>query len=239
MLRFIPILSSLGARCFVQAHPTLRTLVQRSLPGIDVIARNQCPSGIDSRTPVMSLPLAMRIRGEADIPRAVPYVRADDGKAALWAKRLGGGLRVGLVWRGNPKHLNDANRSARLEDVEPLLGCEAVRFVTLQKALTDAESAILSRHAGLAVLDGELETLDDTAAVISVLDAVITVDSALAHLAGALGKPVWVMLAFSPEWRWMLGRGDSPWYPSARLFRQRSRGDWAGVGPRSSAAQRR
>ena len=155
------------------------------------------------------------------------------------------GEALGRRLEGRPRLARQSEAPERCQPFGPAgghrsaAGLRGVRFVTLRKGLTEAETGLLSKHPGIAVLDGEREKLDDTAAVISVLDAVITVDSALAHLAGALGKPVWVMLAFRPEWRWMLGRSDSPWYPSARLFRQRSRGDWAGVVERLAAELRR
>jgi len=229
--RYVPRLEALGAKCWIHAPASLQALVQRSFPHTSVIPRNWWPDQIELRVPVMSLPLATHTFSEADIPRVVRYLAADERQVAQWAARLSsaGAPRVGLVWRGNPSHRNERNRSAPLEAFAPLLSRAGVRFVTLQKNLTDPEREILSRYANVTVLDEELRTFDDTAAAMSTLDIVISVDSAPAHLAGALGRTTWILLPFSPEWRWMLGRSDSPWYPTARLFRQRSIGDWAGV----------
>ena len=230
-LRYVPLLEGLGAQCWIHALASLLSLVQRSFPRSTVIARNWWPHEIELRIPVMSLPLAMQTFAESDIPRVVPYLVADEGRKAHWAALLAdpGRPRVGLAWRGNPGHRNERNRSARLEDLVPLLSRTDVRFVTLQKDLSAAERKILAAHPNVTVLDAELETFDDTAAVACNLEAVVSVDSSPAHLAGALGRPVWVMLPCSPEWRWGLERSDSPWYPQARLFRQAAPGDWNSV----------
>ena len=137
-------------------------------------------------------------------------------------------LEVG-VWRGDSKRKNDANRSVKLETLIPLIARKEIRFAALQKGVTEGEYRELVRHDNVIAFDQELESFDDAAAVVSVLDAVISVDSAPAHLSGALGKTTWVLLPYCPDWRWQLARSDCPWYPSARLFRQGSSGDWAGV----------
>jgi hypothetical protein len=128
-------------------------------------------------------------------------------------------LRVGLVWSGNPAHLNDHNRSVPFTMLAPILDCDA-RFVSLQKDVRPSDRVALDASGGVIDLTAEIADFVDTAALISCLDLVLTVDTSVAHLAGALGKPTWIMLPCTPDYRWLLGRDDSPWYPSVRLFRQ-------------------
>src|SRR5262249_52983996 len=158
------------------------------------------------------------------------YLKVDPAAAARWRNRIGtaGGLNVGLVWAGNPQHKNDRNRSIVFEGLAPLLDVAGVRWFSLQ---VGERSADLARApAGrIASLADRLVDFAASAAASDALDLVITVDTAAAHLAGALGKPVWVLLPFVPDWRWMIERDDSPWYPTARLFRQPARGDWESV----------
>jgi ADP-heptose:LPS heptosyltransferase len=154
-----------------------------------------------------------------------------EARLAPWGRRLGEGpgLTVGIAWSGRSDHRNDANRSIALARLAPLFGVPDVRFVSLQTELRAADAAALPRFPNLAHVGDELADFADTAAVASLVDLVISVDTAAAHLAGALAKPLWVLLPFSPDWRWMLGREDSPWYPTARLFRQSRAGDWDDV----------
>ena len=240
MLRYVPLLEGMGMRCCIQVPAALAALVQRSFPLARTAAPGECPPDAQYRIPMLSLPLAMRTFSEAEIPAAVPYLRVDEGRKAGWVSRLATrrGPLVGLAWRGKPTYRNDRNRSIPLEIMRLLLQHREIQFVALQKDLTDAESGELARHDNVLVLDRELTSFDETAAIVSVLDLVISVDTSLAHLAGALDKAVWVLLAFSPDWRWRLGRSDSPWYPSAKLFRQQATGDWAGCVAAVAAALR-
>jgi len=135
-----------------------------------------------------------------------------------------GGLKVGVVWQGNPKHENDRQRSLPLALLDSLLGLSGVTFYSLQ-----VPAAPLDGNHVLVDLAGLIHDFADTAALVSQLDLVISVDTSVAHLAGALGRPVWLLLPFAPDWRWLLDRGDSPWYPTMRLFRQPVPGDWASV----------
>jgi hypothetical protein len=146
-----------------------------------------------------------------------------------WGALLGAKcrLRIGLAWAGNPKHVRDRERSMRLRDLLPLLDVDAT-FVSLQKQLR-ADDAETLTHCNMLRFGRELGDFSDTAALISQLDLVISVDTSVAHLAGALGKPVWILLTHAPDWRWLLDRDDSPWYPSARLFRQRETREWGSV----------
>lgn len=235
MMRLVPCLEGSGLRCVIQSPPALSALLARSFPNAPVVPLGDCPPDVACRIPVMSLPLALRLFSESDIPAAVPYLVADELKAARWTTRLGAGgaspdmPRVGLVWRGLCTHANDHNRSLALDTLSALFRRTGIQFVTLQKGVTPAESRQLAGHGNVLVVDEALESFDDTAAVMAALDLVISVDSAPAHLAAALGKPTWVLLPFSADWRWGLARDDSPWYPTARLFRQQCVGDWSAV----------
>ena len=178
---------------------------------------------------LMSLP-AIFETGEATIPAEVPYLTPHKALIEQWARRIEGtGFKVGLVWAGRPQHENDRNRSIALGDLAPLGKIRGVSLYSLQKG--PAEDALAKPPKGMTLtpLGGRFADFADTAAAIAGLDLVIAVDTAVAHLAGALGRPVWTLLPHVPDWRWMLERDDSPWYPTMRLFRQERPGDWAGV----------
>ncbi|WP_436566094.1 tetratricopeptide repeat protein [Janthinobacterium sp. HLX7-2] len=231
--RYVPLLRQLGAaKVSVLCHPPLKALLQ-TLPGIDrVLAIGEAvpAEGWDYWVAVLSLPGLCGTTLET-IPVPVPYLQAQPSAADAWAARLSPAsqhtpLRVGLAWKGNPAFENDGERSLPSLDVLAPLGAVAgIQFLSLQKGAGEDEmSAALSLAGGAAAL-GDMA---DTAALIASLDLVISVDTAVAHLAGALGKPCWVLLPdYRADWRWMAGRSDSPWYPSMRLFRQPSLGGWA------------
>ena len=232
MLRYISLLEQNQVKCWIQAPNSLLRLIARSFPCAKLIEQHVCPKGLDYRVPMMSLPLAMRTFSEQAIPKPVPYLEPNDDRVGFWKEQLASARSktVGLVWRGNPNHKNDRLRSASLKDLLPLIAAhESILFVTLQKDLTDAERSALKDCSNVHILDDELADFDETAAVMCNMDIVISVDTAPAHLSGALGKPTWILLSFSGEWRWMVDRTDSPWYPTARLFRQKSTGSWAEV----------
>ena len=175
------------------------------------------------------------------IPAKVPYLDPDPARVAVWRERLDGRLprgkkRVGLAWTGRPTHPNDRRRSMPLARLAPLAGAADVSFVSLQKPLPAADVPSLAMFPGLADISGELTDFGETAALIANLDMVITVDTAMGHLTGALGKPVWILLPKACDWRWMLQRSDSPWYPTARLFRQQTPGAWEPVIAEATAA---
>jgi len=178
--------------------------------------------------PLMSLPRLFATRVDS-IPRNVPYLHPEAQLVEQWARRIEpfhGRLKVGLVWAGRQVHMSDGNRSVELAQLAPLCTSPCL-FFSLQKGAPAAQAT----PAGMTLIDwtGDLRDFADTAAFIANLDLIITVDTAVAHLAGALGKPVWVLLMFVPDWRWMMDRDDSPWYPTMRLFRQPAAGDWAGA----------
>jgi len=245
-LRYVPLVQAVGGEVILSLPASLRRMAAL-LPGVAALVTSwdELPA-FDFHCPLMSLPLAIGTTLET-VPAVVPYLsvpqEARDGAAALaWPA----GLRVGLAWAGNPDHSNDRNRSMQLSQFEPLLGVEGVHFFSLQmgkaveqlSALLDSQpdrkergegGAPRERGATVADLASRNSDLAETAAQIEQLDLVIAVDTAVAHLAGALGKPVWVLLPFTPDWRWMREREDSPWYPTMRLFRQPSMGDWETV----------
>ena len=172
------------------------------------------------------------------IPAKVPYLFADPVRVAAWRERLGailppGTRRIGLAWTGRPTHPNDRRRSLKLARLAPLASVGGVSFVSLQKPLPQSDVASMSLFPGLSDIAGDF---GETAAMIVNLDLVISVDTAMGHLAGALGKPVWILLSKAADWRWMIERSDSPWYPTARLFRQRTPGDWDPVIAETAAA---
>lgn len=237
--RYAPLLRDLGAAVVLEVQPALKRLLQGLDGPRQVLARGEPLPAFDCHCPLLSLPGALQTTLEA-IPARVPYLSADAALVAQWGERLGPrqGLRVGLVWSGNPTHLNDPNRSAPLAEYAGLLGLPC-QFVSLHKVLRKADQATLASQPALLHFGERLADFADTAAVVAQLDLVIAVDTAVAHLAGALGKSTWLLLPHAPDWRWLLERLDSPWYPTMRLFRQRSPGDWQGVLAEAAAALHR
>ncbi|HVS51290.1 MAG TPA: tetratricopeptide repeat-containing glycosyltransferase family protein [Opitutaceae bacterium] len=229
-VRYAAVLAAQGATVHVEVQPPLKSLLA-DLPGAaSVIAWGEPLPDFDFQCPLLSLPFACDTQLDT-IPAAVPYVRAPADRVATWRERLGPprGFRVGLVWRGNPKHSNDANRSMPFEIFQRLCAVDGCEFVSLQIKLNEQETAFFAEKPARVNQTELIEDFSDTAAVISQLDVVIAVDTSVAHLAGAMGKPVWLLLPYSPDWRWLLERADSPWYPGMRLFRQPAVGDWDSV----------
>jgi tetratricopeptide (TPR) repeat protein len=226
--RYASLVAAQGARVLLGVPSALQRLM-RSLDGVDeVIAQGALPA-FDYQCPLLSLPLAFSTE-LSTIPAPKAYLRADVAPRMKWASRLGprSEPRVGFVWSGQATHTNDANRSVPLAQFLPLARCGA-HCVSLQKEVREADEAILAQSPFIQRCGEEVTDFADTAALISELDLVITVDTSVAHLAGALGKPVWILLPYVADWRWLQDRDDSPWYPSARLFRQRAPGKWQDV----------
>ena len=222
----------------VQVQPPLKRLLQ-SLDGAgDIRAVGEEPPAFDLHIPIMSLPLALGL-GLQDLTTRTPYLHPAPFLVEGWRRRLPAETRpkVGLAWTGNPGHDNDHNRSMPLDALRPLLDAD-VQFISLQKAYRPADEALLSNLPQIIRLENDLGDFADTAALIACCDLVISVDTAVAHLAGALGAPLWLMLPRFCDWRWMNDRADSPWYPSATLFRQEAFGDWGGVVERIDARLR-
>ena len=225
-MRYIPLIAERGGRVIVGCDPLQHGLLA-SVQGVERFAVIGEPmTNFDVHCPLLSLPLIFKTT-QATIPAQVPYIQADAELAAKWKQRLpGDGFKVGVVWGGAPTHRRDRWRSIELKQLVDLAAIKGIHWISLQKG----PGAIQAKTPppGMTIIDwtDELDDFADTAALMANLDLVITVDTAAAHLAGAMGKPTWVLLAFVPDWRWMLGRDDSPWYPTMRLFRQTSIGDW-------------
>jgi tetratricopeptide (TPR) repeat protein len=227
--RFVRPVIARGARVILDAPPAMRPLLEQ-IEGVTLTQLDEPSPAFDLYCPLMGLPQALDVTLE-NLPAEVPYLSAPAAHLAKWRPRLANaaGLKVGINWAGNPTFHHDEMRSIGLERMLPLLAQSGVQFFALQKDLRDGDAEILRRHPGVVPLGEEIESFADTAAIISHLDLVISSDTSVVHLAGALGKPVWILLHHVPDWRWLLDRDDSPWYPTARLFRQTGIGDWSGV----------
>ncbi|MEG3933551.1 tetratricopeptide repeat protein [Microcoleus sp. T3_B1] len=231
-IRYAAIVKNKGGRVIVGCYPQLHRLFA-TVDGIDllIVKGEQLPE-FDVQAPMLSLPYIIGTKLET-IPANTAYLSPPAGaEFTLGPDRT---LKVGIVWAGNPKHRKNKQRSCSLSQFLPLLDVSGVSFYSLQKEVSEADRALLNQTS-IVDLSPHFGDFADTAAAIAKLDLVISVDTAVAHLAGALGKPVWILLAFSPDWRWLLEREDSPWYPSARLFRQHQRGDWEDVFDRVAEA---
>ena len=225
--RYAPLLARAGARVVLEVQPELKNVLA-GLEGVaSCHARGEKLPPYDVHCPLGSLPLALKTE-TANIPAEIPYLRADEAHLAKWRARLAAlpGKRVALAWAGNVSHANDRNRSIDLKLLEPLLTLDGVSFLSIQRELRGNDAELLARHANVSHLGGELADMADTAAVVALADLTISVDTSVVHLAGSLGRPVWVMLPFAPDWRWTMSGASSPWYPQARLFRQNALGDW-------------
>lgn len=229
--RYVPLIAERGARVLLEVYPPVAPLFVR-LPGVSQLlpySDQGCSVEFDYQAPLLSLPLALGTT-LATLPATTPYVQAPPRRRAHWHKRLGARTRprIGLVWSGNPGHANDAERSIPLVQMQRLL-TPHLDYYSLQRDVRAADQHALDTADTLIHFGEQLRDFSDTAAVIAQLDLVITVDTAVAHLAGALGAPTWILLHYNPDWRWLLERTDSPWYPSVRLFRQPLRDDWTPV----------
>jgi hypothetical protein len=227
-VRLLPLLKARGATVLLEAQRELIALFA-GLAGVDrLISRGDAFPAVDFQIPLMSLPHRLDLTLET-IPASVPYLAADRAKIQLWAERLAdrAAPRIGICWQGGRGHDVDRWRSASLALFAPLIdAAPAASFVSLQKQDDLAEIAAAGMEGRVRSVAAELGDFADTAGLLANLDLVVTVDTAVGHLAGAMGKPVWLILAEAPDFRWMRNRADSPWYPHHRLFRQQDRGDW-------------
>jgi Flp pilus assembly protein TadD len=242
--RYATLVRAKGGRVVLECQPPLARLLAR-LEGVDeLVVMGQPLPSFDCQIPLMSIPVAFRT-SLSSVPDRVPYLTPDPELVQAWreALRRQRGFRVGIAWQGSPKYGGDKARSIPLERFAPLAEVDPVILVSLQKGLGTEQIAQLPARFPLLDLDRQLDGTNgpfmDTAAVIKNLDLVITSDTAVAHLAGALGVPVWVALCCPCDWRWLREREDSPWYPSMRLFRQNKSGDWDDVFRRMAAELRR
>jgi tetratricopeptide (TPR) repeat protein len=232
--RYAPHIADRGARVIFEVYETLRELMD-TLPGVTQIVTGGEPlPDFDMHCPLLSLPLAL---GAATMPSQTPYLRASPQAVMDWNARLGPRHRprIGLAWSGRPLHDNDHNRSMKLGSFLPPLAGFNATYVSLLKDVR-ADDAPVLQASDVLDFSKELKSYADTAALVANLDLVISVDTSVAHLAGALAKPVWILLPFMPDWRWQLDRDDSPWYPTARLFRQDETRRWDSVMARVQAA---
>jgi tetratricopeptide (TPR) repeat protein len=227
--RYAPLLAVRGANVILEAQPQLVRLLSGMAGIARVIARKDPLPPFDFHCPLLSLPLAFGTELET-IPACEPYIAPPADAAAHWRTRLPRGRPlVGLAWAGAPAHDNDVNRSIPLSMLTPLLDWPDVQFVSLQHDVRERDAPLLQQRADVLQIGQDFSDFADTAAVIAALDAVIAVDTAVAHLAGAMGKPLFLLLPFAADFRWLRERQDSPWYPTARLYRQAEFGNWDGV----------
>jgi len=226
--RYAPLVAQRGARVVLEVQPELVSLLKCLRDVSQVCARGEPLPAIDCQAPLLSLPLAFGTTLET-IPAEVPYIAPSADKVAQWRRELGPSDMpvVGLKWRSN--ETTGLAKSIPLELLSPLLEIRGIRFVALEKDLLQSDAQQLRERRGLTVLADRLHDFSDTAAIMSLLDVVISVDTSVAHLAGAMAKPLWLPLQFAADFRWLRGRNDSPWYPSGRLFRQARPRDWTGV----------
>ena len=218
-----------GAKVIMSVQQSLLKLLKQISPTIEIINADEVPSDFDYHCPLLSLPLAFATT-LATIPTQRQYLKADEELRLAWAARLPPTTkpRIGLVWSGTTIHKNDHNRTIDLQQFLPILRADA-DWICLQNEVRDKDLAVLRQFGRIAFFGDELRDFSDTAALLDLMDLVVTVDTSVAHLAGAMGKPVWILLPYNPDWRWLLDRDDSPWYPSARLLRQPQLGNWAAV----------
>lgn len=233
--RYAAACAARGATVILEVQPPLQALLA-TLEGVaQSIAAGDALPPFDFHCPLMSLPLAFKTT-LATIPSSAQYLHADPGMLASWRAKLGerSRPRVGLVWSGNPENTIDSRRSIRLADLIPHLPPQ-FQYFSLQKQLRDADRDALAACPDIVPFDAEVMDFTNTAALCVCLDAIISVDTSVAHLCGALGLRTWVLLPETPDWRWMRHRDDTPWYPSMKLYRQTTAGDWNGVLERVAA----
>jgi Tfp pilus assembly protein PilF len=228
LARYAPLLARAGATVILEVQPELKTLLSTLDGPAAVVARGEPLPPFDVHCPMGSLPLACKT-DLATVPADLPYLRADQDRLAKWRQRIekAGAPRIAIAWAGNPAHPNDRNRSIALARLQPLW--QTAHAVSLQRELRDDDAEVLRREPGILHVGDELADMADAAAIVALCDLVVTVDTSVAHLAAAMGRPTWILLPFSPDWRWTLDRDASPWYPAARLFRQPQLGDWDSV----------
>jgi len=228
-IRYAALARERVGRVILDCHPPLQRLLS-GVNGVDLVMSAGKPlPEFDLHIPLLSLPGVLGATLD-NVPNDIPYLKADAGLVDKWRTEINTEkYRVGVVWAGNPRHEDDHNRSVQFSSFTGLLNIPGVTFVSLQKEMPDLQLSEMIKDIDLIDAGPELTDFSDTAAIIDRLDLVISVDTAVAHLAGAMGKPVWLLLPFAPDWRWMLEREDTPWYPAMRIFRQSCPGDWEGV----------
>ena len=225
--RYAPLLARAGANVALEVQPELKALLATLAGVTTIVARGEPLPAFDVHCPLGSLPLACKT-DPTTVPADIPYLRATDEHVAKWRPRLETAEtpRIALAWAGNAAHPNDRNRSIALTRLQPLWESTGGRVVSLQREPRAQDREILGREPRILHVGDDLADMADAAAVVALCDLVVTVDTSVAHLAAAMGRPVAILLPFSPDWRWTLDGPTSPWYPAARLFRQPRPGDW-------------
>jgi tetratricopeptide (TPR) repeat protein len=229
--RYLPLVAQRGGKVVCECQPELKPLLLTIDGGCQIACTGDPPPVFDLHCPLMSLP---RIFGTtfANVPNNMPYLHPDAREVAKWRELLADysdSVKIGLAWTGSANNRIDRQRSMKLETFGPLARVPGVRFFSLQKNQADAQGTTIPADFNLVTSTEQRKDFSDTAGLIANLDLVISVDTSVVHLAGAMDKPVWTLLSFAPDWRWFLDRDDTVWYPSMRLFRQRARGDWDDV----------
>jgi len=228
-VRYVPLVEARGGNVVLEVQPRLHRLLALTPGAENVIHRGEAIPEVDWQCPLLSLPLAFATELNS-IPARTPYVYPDPELVEAWRQRMAGdSLRIGLVWGGSPTFPHERWRCIPLELLAPLTNLDGTTFYSLQMGPSAHQVKQMGSRVRLIDLQDEQEDFADTAAIVANLGLVISVDTSVAHLAGAMGKPVWVLLHKSPDWRWLLDREDSPWYPTARLFRQSTLGIWHDV----------
>ncbi len=225
--RYVPLVENLGARVILKVPNALYAMIKTMGLNARIVRNDEKVDEFDFHCPIMSLPLAFKTTVET-IPNKIPYFFSDHFKKSYWERKFAyasNSLKVGLVWSGSKDHKKDHDRSLRLEQLAPILDLP-VTFYSLQKEVREHDKTTLSKLNHIQEYHEELNDFSDTAAMLDCLDLIISVDTSVAHLAGAMGKNVWILISYLPDYRWMLDREDTPWYPTARLFRQPNVGDW-------------
>ena len=230
--RYLPLMTAAGVEAAFACPPRLRRLLS-SKAGVRFVDSPSADDPFDAQIAISSLPHAFGTRLDT-IPAAVPYLAAEPPLRELWARRIGAaGFKIGIVWQGNPDPEADRARSMPLSALAPLAEVAGVRLISLQKGVGEEQLSVLPPSMRVETLGADFDAgpdaFVDTAAAMAALDLIVTCDTSIAHLAGALAAPVWVALKSDAEWRWLAGRADSPWYPTMRLFRQSRRGAWRDV----------
>jgi Tfp pilus assembly protein PilF len=228
--RYVPWAAERCAGIAIACTAEVRKLLAQVAPAAHLFLRWEDAPRYAAFCPLSGLPRLAGTRTD-NVPGPIPYLRARPERVAHWAERLDGLVprgfrRVGAIWAGRPNHNNDRNRSALLADFRPLADVAGIALIALQKGPKSDQAGTWYGRAPLINIGAEIEDYDDTMAILDNLDLLVTVDTSAAHLAGAMGRPVWIMLPRAPDWRWLLDRSDTPWYPSARLFRQKTVRRW-------------
>jgi hypothetical protein len=231
--RYIPWARERCPDIAIACSPEMIPMLRQVAPEARLFARwQECPD-YAAFCALSGLPRLARTRTES-VPAPIPYLHADPARVAHWAARLDGLVpkgfrRIGVIWAGRPTHNNDRNRTALLADLAPIGNVPGIALLALQKGPKTGQAGGWYGRAPLVNLGAEIQDYDDTMAILANIEVLVTVDTSVAHLAGAMGRPAWIMLPFAPDWRWLLGRMDSPWYPSVRLFRQSTVRRWDDV----------